>query len=65
MGKNGKIFTSFTPAMSPEALTAKSQVVRGWRMHMRTGASLGGARRGVNPVVAGWVNYYGLFGRGC
>ena len=28
MGKNGKIFTSFTPAMSPEALKAKSQVVR-------------------------------------
>ena len=64
MGKNGKIFTSFTPAMSPEALTAKSQVVRGWRMHMRTGASLGELAGAINPIVAGWINYYGLFGRG-
>ena len=64
MGKNGKTFTSFTPAMSPEALTAKSQVARGWRMHMRTGASLGELAEAINPIVAGWINYYGLFGRG-
>jgi hypothetical protein len=64
MGKNGKIFTSFTPAISPEALTAKSQVVRGWRMHLRTGASLGELAEAINPIVAGWINYYGLFGRG-
>ena len=64
MGKNGKTFTSFTPAMSPEALTAKSQMVRGWRMHMRTSASLDELAGAINPVVAGWINYYGLFGRG-
>ncbi len=64
MGKNGKTFTSFTPAMSPEALTAKSQLVRGWRLHMRTGASLGELAGAINPIVAGWINYYGLFGRG-
>ena len=63
MGKNGKIFTSFTPAISPEALKAKSQVVRGWRMHMRTGTSLDELAEAINPIVAGWINYYGLFGR--
>jgi RNA-directed DNA polymerase len=63
-GKNGRIFTSFAPAISPEALKAKSQVVRGWRMHMRTSASLDELARAINPVVAGWINYYGLFGRG-
>jgi len=63
MGKNGKTFTSFTPAMSPEALTAKSQLVRGWRLHMRTGASLGELAGAINPIVAGWINYYGLFSR--
>ena len=62
-GRNGRMFTSFTPAISPEALKAKSQIVRGWRLHMRTGASLDDLARAVNPVVAGWINYYGLFGR--
>jgi len=62
-GKDGRTFTSFTPAISPEALKAKSQVVRGWRLHMRTGASLDELATAINPVVAGWINYYGLFGR--
>jgi RNA-directed DNA polymerase len=63
-GKNERIFTSFAPAISPEALKAKSQMVRGWRIHMRTSASLGELARAINPIVAGWINYYGLFGRG-
>ena len=50
--------------LTPEALTAKSQLVRGWRLHMRTGASLGELAGAINPIVAGWINYYGLFGRG-
>jgi RNA-directed DNA polymerase len=62
-GKNGQIFTSFTPAISPEALKAKGQTVRGWRLHMRTGASLDELAAAINPIVAGWISYYGLFGR--
>jgi RNA-directed DNA polymerase len=62
-GKDGKVFTSFTPAMSPEALKAKSEVVRGWRLHMRTSASLDELAAAINPVVAGWINYYGVYGR--
>ncbi|MGH3564858.1 MAG: group II intron reverse transcriptase/maturase [Pseudonocardia sp.] len=61
--KNGNIFTSFSPAISPEALTAKSPMVRGWRVHRRTTASLNELATAINPVVAGWINYYGLFGR--
>jgi RNA-directed DNA polymerase len=62
-GKNGRVFTSFTPAISPEALKAKGQMVRGWRIHMRTGTSLDELAKAINPIVAGWINYYGLFGR--
>jgi RNA-directed DNA polymerase len=62
-GKDGKTFTSFTPAMSPEALKAKSERVRGWRLHMRTGTSLDELAAAINPVVAGWINYYGVYGR--
>jgi group II intron reverse transcriptase/maturase len=52
-GKNERTFTSFAPAISPEALKAKSQTVRGWRIHMRTGASLDELARAINPIVAG------------
>jgi RNA-directed DNA polymerase len=62
-GKNGNIFTAFSPAMSPEALKAKSHKVRGWRIHRRTTTSLNELAQAINPIVAGWINYYGLFGR--
>jgi RNA-directed DNA polymerase len=62
-GKNGNIFTSFSPAMSREALKAKSHQVRGWRIHQRTTTSLNELAKTINPIVAGWINYYGLFGR--
>lgn len=62
-GKNGNIFTSFSPAMSPEALKAKSHKVRGWRIHRRTTTSLNELAQTINPIVAGWINYYGLYGR--
>lgn len=62
-GRNGRIFTSFTPAISPEALKAKGRLVRGWRIHMRTGTSLDDLAESINPIVAGWISYYGLFGR--
>jgi RNA-directed DNA polymerase len=62
-GKNGNIFTSFSPAMSQEALKTKSHQVRGWRIHRRTTTSLNELAQTINPIVAGWINYYGLFGR--
>jgi len=62
-GKDGKVFTSFTPAMSPEALKAKSEKVRGWRLHARTSTSLDELAAAINPVVAGWINYYGVYGQ--
>ena len=53
MGKNGKIFTSFTPAMSPEALKAKSQVVRGSRSAHAHWRKPGRVRRGNQPDRGG------------
>jgi group II intron reverse transcriptase/maturase len=62
-GKNGNIFTSFSPAMSKEALKSKSHTVRDWRIHRHTRTSLNELAQAINPIVAGWINYYGLFGR--
>ncbi len=61
--KNGQLFTSFLPAVSRDALTAMRQQVRRWRLHLRTGLSLNELAAQINPVVAGWMTYYGRFHR--
>jgi len=40
-GRNGKIFTSFLPAPSKDALKKMSMEVRSWRLHMHIGYTLG------------------------
>ena len=61
-GKNGRIFTSFLPAASKDALKKMSATVRSWRLHRRTGCTMGQLARDINPVVRGWIQYYGAFG---
>jgi len=61
--KDGVTFTSFLPAVSKDALNKMSAQVRSWRLHLwvnSTGAELAEV---VNPVVRGWMNYYGTFYR--
>ena len=61
--KDGECFTSFSPAISPEALKAKGADLRKLRIHRRTDLSLDDLARWLNPIVAGWMNYYGRFYR--
>jgi len=61
--RNGKIFTSFLPAISKDALKAISAEVRDWRLHMHSIYSLDELARWINPIVRGWMNYYGRFYR--
>jgi RNA-directed DNA polymerase len=61
--KNGRNFTGFLPAISPEALKAKSVELRSLRIHRRTDLSLDDLARWLNPIVAGWINYYGRYYR--
>ena len=51
-------FTSFLPAMSPEALLAKCDRLREMRIPKRTDLTLDDLARWLNPIVAGWINYY-------
>jgi RNA-directed DNA polymerase len=62
-GKNGVKFTSFLPAVSKDALTKMSAEVRRWRLHLRTWHTIGSLAREINPVVRGWMQYYGAFYR--
>jgi group II intron reverse transcriptase/maturase len=59
--KNGVVFTSFLPAVSKDALKKMGQAVRRGRVHRRTDLDFAGLARMINPVVRGWMNYYGAF----
>ena len=61
--KDGKKFVSFLPAISPEALKAKSDRLRELRIHRRTDLSLDDLAEWLNPIIAGWMNYYGRYYR--
>ncbi|GAB2837941.1 group II intron reverse transcriptase/maturase [Streptomyces daliensis] len=59
--RNGRKFLSFEPAVSREALKKMGREVRSWRLHTRSGLSFNELARRINPVVAGWINYYGRY----
>ena len=61
--KTGRMMTGFTPAISKDALNKISAQVRSWRLHRRTGLSEADLARWINPIVRGWMNYYGAFYR--
>ena len=61
--KDGKLFVSFLPAISKPALNRISAEVRSWRLHHRTHLTEKDLARKINPIVRGWMQYYGAFYR--
>ena len=61
--RQGKSFSNFLPAISKDALNKISAAVRSWRLHLRTGHTFKDLARRINPIVAGWMQYYGAFYR--
>lgn len=60
----GKFFVSFLPAISSKAAKAIRKTIREWRMaSTRNNQRLEDLARLTNPVVRGWMNYYGRFYR--
>jgi group II intron reverse transcriptase/maturase len=61
--RKGKNFTNFLPAISKGALKKISGEVRSWRLHLRIGLTFSELARRINPIVRGWMQYYGAFYR--
>jgi len=61
--KHGQQFSSVLPAISKEALKRLNEEVRSWRLHNKTGLTLAELARRINPIVRGWMQYYGAFYR--
>lgn len=61
--REGKFGVGFTPAVSNKALAKIRQTIRGWALQRHSQWSLEGIAREINPVIRGWINYYGRFNR--
>jgi RNA-directed DNA polymerase len=60
-GRKGKIFCSFSPAISRDAAQKIRDEIRSWKLHRRTAESIQDLARLINPKLRGWFNYYGRF----
>jgi RNA-directed DNA polymerase len=61
--RQGQTFTSFLPAMSRDKLIDKGREVHRWRLDLRTNGTLADLAEAINPIVRGWMNYWGHFYR--
>jgi len=63
MNKTGGYFVSFAPAVSSNAQKAMREAMHEWRLAHRTDTTLEEIARRINPIVRGWIQYYGQFYR--
>jgi RNA-directed DNA polymerase len=61
--KHGGQFVNFLPAASDDARKRIRREIRGWRLHLRPGKTISDLARIFNPIIRGWINYYGRFYR--
>jgi len=61
MNRYGRMFVSFSPAVSDKAAQAMRETRRRWKLHHRGDLDLGDLVRWTRSVIHGWVLYYGRF----
>jgi len=61
--KTREIFTSFLPAISPKAKESITARIRELNIRNRCELSLKQIATMLNPVLRGWINYYGKYTR--
>jgi RNA-directed DNA polymerase len=57
----GKLFVNFTPAVSNSAAKAIRMRFRKWQFRCRLDKRIDDLARMFNPVIRGWINYYGRY----
>ena len=61
--RQGKYFINFSPAVSDKAVKAMRETIRSWKLPQRSDKALEDLSRMFNPIVRGWLQYYGRFYR--
>lgn len=57
-----KVFTGFQPNISKKAKNRIKETMRSWNFKSKTQTPLDCIAQMVNPVLRGWINYYGKYG---
>jgi RNA-directed DNA polymerase len=57
----GKYFVNFSPAISRESAKSIREAVKAWRLPQGTSQTLTDIAERYNPVIRGWINYYGSY----
>ena len=60
-GKDNRLFCGFNPAVSPAALNTMRQAIRDLNLRRQTQLSLQDLARQLNPLLRGWIAYYGRY----
>jgi len=64
MAKNsirGVWFTNWLPAVSNKAMKSMNEKMKGWHILRASGCTLAEVIKAINPVIQGWISYYGQF----
>ena len=59
--RDNSLFCRFTPAVSPSALKSMRTKIRELGLRRRTELSLAELAHRMNPLLRGWINYYGRY----
>jgi RNA-directed DNA polymerase len=59
--RSGSFFVGFNPGISTKSAIAIRRTMRSWDLHLRSDLSLEQIARRVNPILRGWINYYGAY----
>ena len=61
--RKGKFFINFSPAVSNKAAKTMRDTIRSWNLPRRSDKSLEDLSRMFNPIIRGWLQYYGRYYR--
>jgi RNA-directed DNA polymerase len=61
--RSQNLFCGYTPAVSKPALNAMRSTIRELKLRKRTQVTLDDIARELNPIIRGWIAYYGRYTR--
>ena len=61
--KSNRVFLNFTPAVSKAEVDLMRAKIRNSNLRKRTDLNLDDIAREYNPILRGWLNYYGKYNR--
>ncbi len=59
--RDGSLFLNFLPVVSPKAARTMRGRIRRWKIHRWTQLTIKELGNSFNPVLHGWISYYGKF----